>query len=112
MQIPKIVAPTSFHYSVKKAVSLIGVGDEAIQLIPTDENIRINLDLLRQKFQDCLEKKIPILALVVLLGGTSESAVDPFVEIIELRKEFMKKGLYFHFHIDAAYGGYYCSLIR
>lgn len=30
MEIPKIVAPTSFHYSVKKAVSLIGIGDEAI----------------------------------------------------------------------------------
>ena len=24
----------------------------------------------------------------------------------------MKKGLYFHFHIDAAYVGYYCSLLR
>ena len=24
----------------------------------------------------------------------------------------MKKGLHFHFHVDAAYGGYYCSTIR
>ena len=27
-----------------------------------------------------------------------------------MKQEFAKKNLYFHFHIDAAYGGYFCSM--
>lgn len=53
-----------------------------------------------------------MLAVAGIVGTTEESGVDPLDEIFKLKEEFSKKGLYFHFHIDGAYGGYFVSMIR
>lgn len=33
-------------------------------------------------------------------------------KIVKLKEEYGQKGLYFHFHIDGAYGGYFVSMLR
>jgi glutamate/tyrosine decarboxylase-like PLP-dependent enzyme len=67
---------------------------------------------LREKLEDCLEKNIPVLHVVAIVGTTEEGTVDNIEEILKVRKDFAKKGLYFHFHIDGAYGAYFCSLLK
>ena len=65
---------------------MLGIGSHSLELIPTDENSRIDLHLLRDKLEICLRDRIPIIAFVGMLGSTSESAVDPIDEIVALRR--------------------------
>ena len=49
---------------------------------------------------------------VAIIGATEEGSVDPLDEILDLRDEFEKKGLCFLVHADAAWGGYFASMVR
>ena len=52
------------------------------------------------------------LVVVGIVGTTEESSVDNLIEILNIKERMMKKGLFFHFHIDGAYGAYFVSMIR
>lgn len=112
MVLPKIFISATQHYSIPKANNLIGFGENSIEVVPIDENSRMDMAALNDKLSQCLDRKVPVLAVIGILGSTAESAIDPLNQILELRKKFEAKGLYFHFHIDAAYGGYYCAMLK
>jgi glutamate/tyrosine decarboxylase-like PLP-dependent enzyme len=38
--------------------------------------------------------------------------VDDLVSILALREQFERKGLTFYIHVDAAWGGYFASVLR
>ena len=80
--------------------------------VPVDEDTRVSMAALRQYLQECLDKHIPVLAVTGIVGSTEESTVDYLDQIAAMRDEFCQKGLYFHFHIDGAYGGYFVSMIH
>ena len=46
---------------------------------------------LEKSLEYCLEEKIPVLALVAIIGTTEESAVDPVSHIVAIREKFRKK---------------------
>lgn len=48
---------------------------------------------------------------VAVMGTTEEGAVDRLDEIMRMRDEFQEKGLSFVVHADAAWGGYFASMI-
>ena len=50
--------------------------------------------------------------MVGVIGSTEESAVDPLKGILELRHALQKSGLSFTVHADAAWGGYFASVLR
>ncbi|KAK3175984.1 hypothetical protein OEA41_007306 [Lepraria neglecta] len=50
-------------------------------------------------------------AAVAIIGSTEGGAVDPLRDIIQLRDEFQAKGLSFLVHGDAAWGGYFCTML-
>ena len=71
----------------------------------------MDVDDLRAKLQDSLDKKNPVYAVVAVMGSTEEGAVDPLRKIVRLRREFQEKGLSFLVHADAAWGGYLCTML-
>lgn len=103
-----VFMPQTKHYSLKKAIDLLGIGRENIRYVPVNNKFRMDIKILKEMIEK--EKKRPVLAVIAVLGSTEESAVDEIDKIIELRKEFNKKGIGFHIHIDAAYGGYVRSI--
>lgn len=46
------------------------------------------------------------------MGSTEQGAVDPLAHILEARKKFQVRGLSFVIHCDAAWGGYFASMLR
>lgn len=80
--------------------------------VPVDTNARVDTKILRQRLQECLENEISVYAVVAIIGSTEEGSVDPLDEILDLRDEFEAKGLCFLVHADAAWGGYFASMIR
>lgn len=108
---PVIMGPATKHYSWPKNAAVLGIGKNNYKDIKVDLDARMDIKDLRSKLDKCLENNQPILMVVVVLGSTEESAVDPLADVIALREEYRKKGLEFAIHIDAAWGGYFASLL-
>ena len=47
--------------------------------------------MLKKILEKHLEKEIPVVAVVAVMGTTEESAIDPLTEILKIRKNFSKK---------------------
>ncbi|QDS94739.1 L-2,4-diaminobutyrate decarboxylase [Roseimaritima multifibrata] len=117
----KIAAPVFFvpgtkHYSFPKAAALLGMGADnvlgGLRDVAVDLDARLDVNQLRKQLQGCLEAKTPVVAVVAVVGTTEESSIDPIDDIIALRDEFAAKGLVFHVHADAAWGGYHRTVIN
>ena len=104
--------PGSRHYSWDKGANILGIGRENMFKIPVDRNCRMRTDLLREKLEECLEQKRPVIGITVVYGTTQEGAVDDMEEVLKIRDDLLKKGLSFTIHIDGAWGGYFASCIE
>lgn len=103
----KWIVPQTKHYSWVKAVDLLGIGIENMIDVQVDENYRMDINILEKTLNDLVDKKIPILGVVSVIGTTEEGAVDHLDKVVALRDKFEKeKGVSFYIHADAAYGGY------
>lgn len=108
-----VITTTTSHYSVSKAVELLGIGRDQLTCVPLSSNLTLDTGHLRSILLDLAEKRIPVLALVAVFGSTEEGAIDPIHDICDLRDEMARThGLYFPVHVDAAYGGYLRCLFR
>ncbi|MGM0559274.1 MAG: pyridoxal phosphate-dependent decarboxylase family protein [Myxococcota bacterium] len=109
---PRVIVPTSAHYSWEKAMKVLGFGTRQLVDVHLDKNMRMDAGHLREVLQDCLDDQVPVLAVVGILGNTEFGTVDPLHEIVEAREDFDEKGLSFSFHVDAAWGGYLTTVFR
>lgn len=109
---PVVLTSATRHYSFPKAVSLLGLGQESLIDIPVDENARINMDCLTEELDRCIKERRPIIAVAAIIGSTEEGAIDPLEDILQLRTTFREGGTDFHIHADAAWGGYFATLLQ
>jgi aromatic-L-amino-acid decarboxylase len=86
------------HHSIAKAAVLAGFPTTAIRIIPTDDDMRIDLDALEQAIE---RDKRPFL-LVGSAGTTNTGAIDDLGALAELARTHD-----LWFHVDAAYGGFF-----
>ena len=95
-----VLASARVHYSVKKSLATLGLGEDALCIIPTEENNRIRLDALEEKISDLKSRNVKILALIGVAGTTETGSIDPLEELgrIAQREDIW-------FHVDAAWGG-------
>jgi tyrosine decarboxylase len=106
----KVLVPQSKHYSWTKAVDVFGIGQDNLVFVPVRDNYRMDITALKTIIEDLVAERIPILAVVAVVGTTEEGAVDEIHEIVRLRDRYEDRGVCFYLHIDAAYGGYARSL--
>ncbi len=103
----KVLIPSTMHYSWAKAMDILGLGIDALELIPVDEKFRMDIGYLKKKIYELAENGIPIIAVIGVVGTTEEGSVDEIDKIVELRTQLEReRGVSFYIHIDAAYGGY------
>ncbi len=88
------------HYSLKKSADILGIGQENVIAIPTDENNKIDCQKLAEKCQQLAEENIKVLAIVGVAGTTETGNIDPLDKIAEIAQQNQC-----HFHVDAAWGG-------
>ncbi|KAF2881098.1 hypothetical protein ILUMI_25080 [Ignelater luminosus] len=88
------------HYSTQKFASFIGIGEDNVILIETDEVGRMLPNRLEEGIQEQLDfGGVPILV-VATLGTTVRGAFDPLNEIAEICVKYR-----LWLHVDAAWGG-------
>lgn len=88
------------HYSIPKAVDVLGLGRDNLILVDTDDNNRVDMRSLRNACARVESENKKILALVGIAGTTETGTVDPLEEMADLARD-----IGCHFHVDAAWGG-------
>ncbi|MCW3782623.1 pyridoxal phosphate-dependent decarboxylase family protein [Defluviimonas salinarum] len=109
---PVLIAPATAHYSWAKAMALAGLGSASLVSIRVDLDGRMDTVELRKAIDHCLAERRPVMQLTAVMGSTEESAVDPLADILSFRAESREMGMEFSVHADAAWGGYFASLLR
>jgi glutamate decarboxylase len=88
------------HYSLKKSADILGIGQDSVIAIETDENNKINCQKLAEKCEELQKQNIKVLAIVGIAGTTETGNVDPLDEMASIAKQYEC-----YFHVDAAWGG-------
>lgn len=88
------------HYSLRKAADLLGIGQDNLIAVETDDNSRIDLKRLREHCARLRGEGIRPLSLIGIAGTTETGNVDPLEALADLAAE-----LGCHYHVDAAWGG-------
>jgi glutamate/tyrosine decarboxylase-like PLP-dependent enzyme len=109
---PVFLVPATKHYSFPKAAALLGIGATNLIDVPVDEDARMSITFVKKILFDCLRERKPVYTVVSVIGSTEESATDPLKAILDLREELRSQGLEFTVHADAAWGGYFATLLR
>lgn len=95
-----VVGSTRAHYSLKKAVATLGLGESAMHAVAVDRDGRIDLRALHAKLDELKRDRILVLALIGIAGATETGAIDPLQELAETARQENA-----WFHVDAAWGG-------
>jgi aromatic-L-amino-acid decarboxylase len=95
-----IYASEEVHSINERAADMMGLGREAVRLLPTDEEYRLRVDALRPAIEEDLAAGRKPIAVVGSAGTVATGAIDPLDEIAEVCAEHD-----LWFHVDGAYGG-------
>jgi aromatic-L-amino-acid decarboxylase len=96
----RVYASEQAHSSIEKAAVVLGVGEENVRRVETDEGFRMDASALGRMLEEDLRAGFRPLAVVATVGTTSTAAADSVVEIAGICRAH-KVWL----HVDAAYGG-------
>ncbi|KRA29779.1 hypothetical protein ASD81_18845 [Nocardioides sp. Root614] len=96
----RILASADSHFSVQKSARLLGLGDEAVVSVPTDERHRMDPAALERSLAACTALGLRPMAIVATAGTTDFGAIDPLPAIADLALAYDA-----WLHVDAAYGG-------
>jgi glutamate/tyrosine decarboxylase-like PLP-dependent enzyme len=108
---PVSFASSTRHYSWPKGAAILGIGANNMCSIQVDINARMDVTKLDTMLANCLAKKIPVINVVAVIGTTEESQVDPLTDILATREKYRNLGMEFAIHADAAWGGYYKTML-
>lgn len=97
----KIYTSDQAHYCHHQAVELLGMGSNAIRVVPSDEFYRMRLDCLAEMVaEDRRNGDIPM-AVIATAGTVGTGTIDPVDDLVEwIQRQEEKLWL----HIDGAYG--------
>lgn len=109
---PQVLVPISGHYSWDKGMKVLGFGTANLVKIGTDSHMRVDVRQLDAKLAELHEARVPVLAVVGMLGSTEFGTVDPIHEIVATRARCRERGMDFGIHVDGAWGGYLLSMFR
>jgi len=110
-RLPKVFISQATHYCWQKNMDLVGLGANALETVPVDKRLRLDTEVLRQRLSECLDQEQPVLGVVSIVGTTEEGAIDPLHEIESVRTDLREEGLTFWHHCDAAFGGFFASML-
>lgn len=94
-----VIASADAHVSLAKAVRVMGLRPDALELIPVDEQGRMQCCVLEQRLEQLRSQQRPCLAVVATAGTTVRGAIDPLVELADLCERHK-----LWLHVDGAIG--------
>src|SRR5256886_2454599 len=83
----RIYASDQAHSAVEKAAIALGLGEESVCRVPSDNEFRMETSLLRKTVAHDRECGFKPLAVIATVGTTSTASLDPVAEIAQLCRE-------------------------
>ena len=96
----RMYASEEAHSSVEKAGIVLGLGQDGCRKIPTDGDLRLDVEALHRAIVEDRAAGLTPFAVTATVGTTSTTSIDPVPAIAEV---CAREGLWLH--VDAAYGG-------
>jgi aromatic-L-amino-acid decarboxylase len=96
---PAVYASAEVHYSITRAVELLGIGSDRLRDVPIDEEHRMRPDLLAEAIDRDVADGVTPVAVVATAGTTLTGAIDPIAPIADVCEA---RGIWLH--VDGAYG--------
>jgi aromatic-L-amino-acid/L-tryptophan decarboxylase len=94
-----VYASAEVHYSITRAVEILGIGSDRLRDVPIDEHHRMRADLLAEAIDRDVADGVTPIAVVATAGTTLTGAIDPLADIAEICEP---RGIWLH--VDGAYG--------
>jgi L-2,4-diaminobutyrate decarboxylase len=95
-----VMISSESHYSIARAVKIMGWGEKGIVKIPVNERLEVNPAALEKSYRQALKEGKQVIAVVANACSTSTGSYDPLEEIADFCQ---RNNLWFH--VDAAHGG-------
>ncbi|HYO89880.1 MAG TPA: pyridoxal-dependent decarboxylase, partial [Candidatus Limnocylindrales bacterium] len=92
-------ASAEAHSCIPRGVEVLGVGSDALRLIPTDDRYRVRVDLMAQAITEDRAAGYQPVCIVGCAGTVNTGATDDLAALAELAQ---REGLWFH--VDGAFG--------
>lgn len=89
------------HDCLERSVELLGLGNEALRWIPTDDDCRIRLDTLKKAIEDDKKRNNHPFCIIGCAGTVNSGAFDDLNALADLAK---KENMWFH--VDGAFGAW------
>ncbi len=87
------------HYSVRRAVSVMGLGESAVTLVPVDDTYHLDLAALEKKYDEAVAQGRTVFAVVANGCSTATGSYDDLNGIADFAEA---KNIWFH--VDGAHG--------
>ncbi|MEM8998466.1 MAG: pyridoxal-dependent decarboxylase, partial [Acidobacteriota bacterium] len=100
---PVFYASTEVHSSVIKSAQTLGLGRDALRLIPVDSDYRIKVETLSAQIATDRRAGLTPFAIVGNAGSVNTGSIDDLEGLAELAR---REGLWFH--VDGAIGALAC----
>ncbi len=97
---PRIYGSAMTHMSIAKAAAMLGIGRDAVQLIPVGDDFRMDVDALRRRIASDRAFGFRPACVVGNAGDVNTGAIDPLDAIADV---CVDSGVWFH--VDGSYGG-------
>jgi len=108
---PVLIVPANKHFSWRKAANLFGLGEQSFWDAPLDREGRMEVRGLKALIECARKAGRPILCIASVAGSTEAGKIDPIDDIADLLDEYKRQGVHIWHHVDAAYGGFFCSML-
>ncbi len=101
-EVPRLRAYTSqeAHSSVDKAIMTLGIGQEGLRKIATDDAFRMDVAQLEAAIKEDITAGWLPFAVIPTVGTTSTSSIDPIPQVADICERY-----HLWLHVDASYGG-------
>ncbi|KAK1148911.1 hypothetical protein N8T08_007583 [Aspergillus melleus] len=109
---PQFFVTSTRHYSWPKGAAIAGIGRDNMVGVSVDEEARMCQNDIESKLEKAYAEKRAVYCVVAIIGSTEHGAIDPLHDVLDLRDKFTKRGMSFAVHCDAAWGGYFASVLR
>lgn len=87
------------HGCIRKAAEMLGIGSNYIRIIPSDSNLRMDVQKLEEAILADIVGGYHPIAVVASAGTVNSGAIDPLPEISDLCKRYD-----LWLHVDGSYG--------
>jgi aromatic-L-amino-acid decarboxylase len=96
----RVYASDQAHFSVARSLDLLGLGESALVIVPSDRRRRMDAAALARRLAADRRRGLRPMAIVATAGTTQTGSLDPIADIVA-----QARACGAHAHVDAAYGG-------